>query len=278
MKDLAIKMTPQGVIAGKVLDQDGDPVMAVQMQAMRFAYIQAHESNCSQALLQRTNDLGEYRISNLAPGRYYIIATDRRQQFVGTQERPGRAGEVQEGNITTYYPNGADASNAVPVDVAAGGEMRGIDIRLLQAKVYTVRGKAASTPSLPSPAMVSFRRKDDNTGLPPALNGGSNTQLRPDGTFEFRNILPGTYVLQFTAGEYQRERSGQPDRTCRGDCRRREYRRPGAAPWAWTRDRGNGHAGRRRYHRSAKPATELRPAWPLPGMPSWHFPAAWRSS
>jgi len=75
--------------------------------------------------------------------------------------------------------------------------MRGIDIRLLQGKVYTVRGKAVSTSSLPSPAMVSFRRKDDNSGLPPALTGGGTSQLRPDGTYEFRNILPGTYVLQF---------------------------------------------------------------------------------
>ncbi len=197
MKDVAIKMTPQGVIAGKVLDQDGDPVMGVQMQAMRSVYSGARKQLQPSAAAS-TNDLGEYRISSLAPGRYYIIASDRRQLFVGQQERPGRAGEVQEGNISTYYPNGADASNAVPIDVAAGGEMRGIDIRLLQGKVYTVRGKAASTSSLPSPAMVSFRRKDDNTGLPPALNGGSNTQLRPDGTFEFRNILPGAYVLQFT--------------------------------------------------------------------------------
>ena len=30
----------------------------------------------------------------------------------------------------------------------------------------------------------------------PSLNGGGSSQLRPDGTFEFRNILPGTYVLQ----------------------------------------------------------------------------------
>ena len=143
MKDLAIKMTPQGVIAGKVVDQDGDPVISVQVQAMRSAYAGGRKQ------LQptggaTTNDLGEYRLINLAPGRYYISATDRRrtvQPFA--QERPGRAGTVQEGNITTYYPNGADLSSAVGVDVAAGAEMRGMDIRLLQAKVYTVRGKTA---------------------------------------------------------------------------------------------------------------------------------------
>ncbi|MBZ5635227.1 MAG: carboxypeptidase-like regulatory domain-containing protein [Acidobacteriia bacterium] len=195
MRDLAIKMTPQGVIAGRVLDQDGDPVVSVQVQAMRFAY------NGGRKQLQptggaSTNDLGEYRLINLAPGRYYVSATDRRvvQNFI--QERPGRAGTVQEGNITTYYPNGADVSSAVAVEVAAGAEMRGTDIRLLQAKVYTVRGKAVDASGIPPSAFLSLTRKENDGNLPGVLNGGGTTQLRPDGTFEFRSIVPGTYVLQ----------------------------------------------------------------------------------
>ena len=195
MKDLAIKMTPQGVIAGKVLDQDGDPVISAQVQAMRFAYARGRRQ-LQPSGGTTTNDLGEYRLINLAPGRYFISATDRRPTQFGTQERPGRAGAVQEGNITTYYPNGADTSSAVAVDVAAGGEMRGMDIRLLQAKVYTVRGKAVDPSGVPTSAILSFTRKDDTSNLPALLNGGGTSQLRPDGTFEFRSIVPGTYVLQ----------------------------------------------------------------------------------
>lgn len=195
MKDLAIKMTPQGVIAGKVLDRDGDPVISVQVQAMRFAYTGGRKQLQPTGGAQ-TNDLGEYRLINLAPGRYYVTATDPRVTQFGIQERPGRVGEAQIGNITTYYPNGADPSSAVAVDVAAGSEMRGIDIRLLKAKVYTVRGKAAGDlGELPS-ATVTLSRKDDSSSLPALLNGGGTSALRPDGTFEFRNILPGTYLLQ----------------------------------------------------------------------------------
>lgn len=195
MKDLAIKMTPQGVIAGRILDQDGDPVVSVQVQAMRYTYVRGRRQLLPTGGVS-TNDLGEYRIGNLAPGRYYISATDRRPISFGTQERPGRAGAVQEGNITTYYPNGVDVSSAVPVDVAAGGEIRGTDIRLLRAKVYTVRGKAVDASGVPAQAVLSFARKEDGGNLPAVLNGGGISQLRPDGTFEFRNIVPGTYVLQ----------------------------------------------------------------------------------
>jgi protocatechuate 3,4-dioxygenase beta subunit len=194
MKDLAIKMTPQGVIAGKVMDQDGDPVVSAQVQAMRSAYSGGRKQLQSNGGVQ-TNDLGEYRLINLAPGRYYIDATDRRAVQNSAQDRPGRSGTVQEGNITTYYPNGADPSSAVAVDVAAGAELRGMDIRLIQAKVYAVRGKTVDSSGAPPSAIVSLTRKEDS-GNVLALLGGSTQQVRPDGTFEFRNIVAGTYVLQ----------------------------------------------------------------------------------
>jgi len=195
MKDLVIKMTPQGVIAGKVLDQDGDPVVSVQVQAMRSTYIGGRKQ------LQptggtTTNDLGEYRLINLVPGRYFISASDSRAVRIA-QDSDLRVGKGQEASIPTYYPNSADVTGALAVDVAAGAEMRGTDIRLLKARVYIVRGKALDAPST-APAILVLTRKDDSTNLPAMLNGGGSTQTRPDGTFEFRNVLPGTYVLQLT--------------------------------------------------------------------------------
>lgn len=200
MKNLSIKMTPQGVIAGKVLDQDGDPVATAQIQVMRSAYLRGRKQ-LQQAGGASTNDLGEYRVGNLSPGRYYLSASDRRGALIVTPDRPGRPNTSQEGNITTFYPNGTDAASGVPVDVAAGGEMRGVDIRLRKAKVYTVRGKAVDASGVPSQALVAFTKKDESGGLAGVLNGGGGlTQLRPDGTFEFRGIVPGPYVLQVLQG------------------------------------------------------------------------------
>jgi protocatechuate 3,4-dioxygenase beta subunit len=198
LKGLAVKMTPQGVIAGKVLDQDGDPVASALVQVLRFAYLRGRRQ-AQPTGGGNTNDLGEFRISNLAPGRYYISASDGRATLI-TPDRTARPGRGQEANITTFYPNGTDASSAAPVDVAAGGEMRGIDIRLLRAKVYMVRGKTVDASGGASQAMVAFVRKEDGVTTPSFANRGGFTSLRPDGTFEFRNIVPGTYVLQALPG------------------------------------------------------------------------------
>jgi protocatechuate 3,4-dioxygenase beta subunit len=193
MKGLAVKMTPQGIIAGKVLDQDGDPVVSVEVQAMRFFYSFYTGGKQLESMNGAlTNGLGEYRIINLAPGRYFITVTDRRNF---AQERPGRAGTVQEGAITTYYPNGADVSAAVAVEVAAGADMGGMDIRLLQAKMYTVRGKTAGASGTPPSAYLLLTRKDSGNLIAMQF-GGDSTQVRPDGTFEFHRVVPGTYVLQ----------------------------------------------------------------------------------
>ena len=194
LKSLSIKMTPQGVIAGKVLDQDGDPVASALVQVLRMAYVRGRRQ-AQPTGAGSTNDLGEFRVSNLAPGRYYISATDSRTTL-NTPERAGHSGEAQEGNIMTFYPNGTDVSSAAPVDVAAGGELRGLEIRLLRTKVYTVRGKTADASGGAVQVLVAFVRKEDGVITPGFANRGGFNQLRPDGTFEFRNIVPGTYVLQ----------------------------------------------------------------------------------
>src|SRR5579862_8540165 len=197
MKDLSIKMTPQGVVTGRITDQDGDPITGAQVSMMRFNYIRGRKQ-LSNANTATTNDQGDFRISNLVPGRYYLSASDRRQLAVNITERPGRATN-QESNVTTYYPNGLDASGAAPLDVAAGAELRGIDIRMLRAKVYSVQGKVFDSSTVkpaPSGVLMALSSQDQS----PLLAITQTIQVRPDGSFELRNLLPGSYVLRTMPG------------------------------------------------------------------------------
>ncbi len=194
LKDLNIKMTPQGVVSGKVFDLDGDPVNGGQLIVMRFTYPRGRKQ-LSQSGTAPTNDQGEFRIPNLAPGRYYLSVTDRRTISVMLDsDQAGK--DVPESNVTTYYPNALDPAGAVPLDVMAGVELRGIDIRMRRAKVYSIRGKAvdAVTGAPPANAILSFSPK--SAGDTAVQTGTSINQVRPDGSFEFRGLLPGTYVIQ----------------------------------------------------------------------------------
>ena len=225
-KGLDLKLIPQGVIVGRVLDQDGDPVANAQVTASRYGYSNGHRTliPVSAALTpavgtptpaqaaaavqqifggggQTTDDQGAFRISNLAPGRYYVSADARANRGImgliaTAQGAPAEA--TQEAiNIVTWYPNTADAASAAPVTVAAGSEVRGIDIRVRQARVYSIRGKVIDTATggPVSGAMVLVLPPDTSEANAAALLSNMS-QSGADGSFTIRNLLPGTYSVQ----------------------------------------------------------------------------------
>src|SRR6185369_11304382 len=218
LKDVVIQMTPQAVIAGRVTDQDGDPVANIAVSVFRYGY-----SNGKRTLTPGggpigggggrsgpigpggpggavTDDQGNFRIGNLSPGRYYLSADPRANGgLIGLQqERPGRnAAAPQANDVTTFYPNALDAKSAAPVDVAAGGEIRGIEIRIRKERTYSIRGKAMDT-TIGAPAANAYVLvvPPDSTATvgPAALSNVSRTTA--DGSFEIRNLLPGIQVIQ----------------------------------------------------------------------------------
>jgi hypothetical protein len=92
----------------------------------------------------------------------------------------------------TYYPSTTDSTTAMPIDVGAGGEVRGIDIRLIKTRVWRVRGRVSG--------LVADQRGRGaiQVALSPA-EGPGNQQMSmarpPDGQFELRNVPSGSYVL-----------------------------------------------------------------------------------
>src|SRR5206468_8364507 len=82
------------------------------------------------------NDLGEYRIVGLAPGRYYLRAS------YGTPVMFDQT--AAEDYVPTYYPGTADATLAVPIDATAGSEFRNNDFSLAKTRTVRIRGHVAN--------------------------------------------------------------------------------------------------------------------------------------
>jgi len=186
LKDLIVKLTPMGVITGHVTDQDGDPVTSSQVRVLRFTYTGGHKQ-LSKVGGGITDDQGNFRVFNLAPGLYYVNVIPRTTVVALGTEPVG-----QESYVTTYYSNSVNPSGATALNLSAGGELRGIDIRVRKGRVYSIRGKTADIANggVAVTARVGLSSKEDST-----INGSQ--PARPaDGTFEFRNLIPGTYVLQ----------------------------------------------------------------------------------
>ena len=186
LKDIVFRMTPQGVVSGRVLDEDGDPVAGVQVQAMRNGYAQGRRTLLP-AGSAATNDIGEYRLAGLPPGKYYITAS---YGAVASMSR----GNPEEGYAPTYYPGTADPAAAAPVQIFPGSQMRGVDISLTRTRTVRVSGRVAN----PGAAVGSSRSV--MVFLMPRDGGmrGFNTRnstMAKDGRFEIRGVLPGSYLI-----------------------------------------------------------------------------------
>lgn len=200
LRDLDFRLTPQGVLSGRAVDEEGDPVMEAHLQLLRFVYRQGRKqleplfrgSNIS------TNDLGEYRIFGLVPGRYVLSAdyhtTASSQQSVDRSA----AGRNNEDYLPTYYPGTVDPNTAILLDVVAGTDMRGIDVKLVKAHTVSVRGHVTN-------AVLPGHHAIDISLVPGNSNRGAFSrqayQADASGRFEIRSVTPGSYLLQASVSE-----------------------------------------------------------------------------
>lgn len=92
--DLAITIRRPGVIGGTVTDDNGDPLIGVEVRAVR-QIILAGRRQSGDAIRQRTDDRGVYRFPDLIPGEYLIAMLSS-----VVSEPPTFAGAIRAGNET----------------------------------------------------------------------------------------------------------------------------------------------------------------------------------
>jgi len=169
---LTVKMDPVGVITGRVLNPDGDPVEGATISI----YVGSRRAN--NALGAQTDDRGEYRIGGLAPGRYRLRAATRELPLPPEVRTDGTR---EEHLAASWYPG--------TVAIGPGTEAAGTDIHMMAAPIVRVSGKVVGLGDRP---FVQAHTSD----------GGNNAaQARKDGTFDLWRIDPGHYTLTARSGQ-----------------------------------------------------------------------------
>ena len=74
LENLDLRLNPTGVIAGQVSDEDQEPVQGLEVFALRINFQPGGRKQVSASSRTVTDDLGNFRLSNLAPGSYYVSA------------------------------------------------------------------------------------------------------------------------------------------------------------------------------------------------------------
>ncbi len=189
--EAGFKLIQQSVVTGRVVDEDGEPVPRVSVQLTRLSY---HNGKATQSPVgsAMTDDRGEYRIFEVAPGKYFLSATYSRNNFsYGRDTTPS-----DDSYAPVYFPGTTDPQSATKVTVPKSGELNGIDIALQKVKSYRIRGSIVSNiPGESKPGRVYITLTPKSPGVPQTFNVMKSAQTQPDGKFEFRGVTPGAYEI-----------------------------------------------------------------------------------
>jgi hypothetical protein len=150
-----------GSIAGRIQMQDGSPAVGVRVMAI--------QSGDMMGVVQ-TDSEGRYELKDLAAGPYVIAAG-----LIGT---------------FTYAPGTTDDTKANPITVRAATQTANVDFKLASTAGVRIRGIVeAPAGNFPKARQATLHGRTDADP--------KDEVVQPDGSFEFRGVLPGDYTIEF---------------------------------------------------------------------------------
>jgi hypothetical protein len=185
---------PRGsVIAGRIVDEFGEPVAEASVAALRYRYVSGRRRMVPAGRFSQTDDGGHFRIYGLPPGDYYLSATLRQGGMMGIE-----SGDTTNSYAPTYYPGTGSPQQADRISVGLGAEVSGISFSLLPVRTVKVTGTAVDSSGRPMAGAFVMLREDQRSGdgMVTMMFGGAGNRVRDDGTFILPNVAPGDYVLE----------------------------------------------------------------------------------
>jgi len=186
LADLAFALKQMGIIHRRVVNADGDPMVRCAVQALQ---VNARRNQPRGMSSGQTDDRGEYRIFDLVPGDYYVIANC---QGSGGMSMPlGASGDptIEElSYVPMYYPGVPSLKEASVVSIHSADEMS-VDISVTRQKTYHVRGMVTGDTSEESNLVALLVPRDL------AIVQGPRGAPIFNGKFDLPGVIPGSYVV-----------------------------------------------------------------------------------
>jgi len=218
LENVRLTMAPGAVISGRITD-NGQPVGIADVYALKISDYNGRVSLIA-GISAKTNDLGEYRMFWLPPGRYYIgvsiqdqasagalvLNTDgdnstsvqvaRQVQRAVLNRAIGAGAGEDERHVITFYPGTADPDRATLLELRAGGEIENVNIDAPVQRVFHVRGRINGIPAnTPGTTTLGLLTNRPNVILE-TLASPSDA----NGAFDIPRVASGPYTMTAAFG------------------------------------------------------------------------------
>jgi hypothetical protein len=236
--NLVLKALHGSVITGAVRDQNGQPLVGLQVQVTDVQLVNGQRrATLTTSGSATTDDRGVYRAFGLAPGTYLVAAAPSGFGLVSSEARQMTPDDVRwaqqatGGASTTpgmtappippvpepgptvtytsvYYPGTADPAAASLVTLGPNEEREGIDFTAMPVPTAKVSGTIVDpNGQIPQSAQVSLvpvqSDSSDMLGMMVRQISGLSGRSVQDGKFSVTGVTPGRYKLTARGAPFQ---------------------------------------------------------------------------
>jgi protocatechuate 3,4-dioxygenase beta subunit len=197
MKDLLFRLIPSATIAGHIQDEDGEPIAWARVTALRYVYQKGKRTFVNETTIA-TNDLGEYRLFGLWPGRYFISASYHPGASHSEEwDSADVTDTLKENYVLTYYPGTFDPTKAQSITVKSGEEIPSVDFAMRPTAVYRVKGRVINNiPEIKARDSISvFLLPRGGVAQANSITFDANNMVKKDGSFSLAPVPPGSYAV-----------------------------------------------------------------------------------
>ena len=186
-KDAVLRMTPTGTVTGRILDENGRPATGAPVQLLRVAYNiygKTHQPSAHGV----ANNLGNFRIEGVVPGRYFVLA--------GTPAGSRWFSQPPWFNLV-YFPSSSSIERASMIDVMPDVETL-VDMQVPQSgPSRRVKGRIVDSTGFGWPTNPEIILTD-GTWDGTITFSAERSINRTTSTFDLQDVPTGNYTLHVT--------------------------------------------------------------------------------
>jgi hypothetical protein len=181
---VTLRLTPEAVVFGRIIDTDGIPIQSVPVRTMTQR-IQEGRKTWQQTMAASTDEDGRYRIYGLQPGEYFFsIGPGQMPALVTTGGDP-----LELGYPEVVYPGGGPKGSGSAMRINAGSQTE-VSLMLHAEPFYTVSGSVGGVgPTSNAAVQMSSRSLNQEPQFGAPID-------KETGTFQFPRVARGDYTLQ----------------------------------------------------------------------------------
>jgi len=178
---LDFRLPSMGIINGRVLDENNDPVSGADVFLVEKRYDHGALQYPLAGGSARTDDSGAYKLTGVPAGEAFLVET-----------RVPRSTAAGDTPANTFYPNVLTPDLAAETILSPGERRSGVDIHRAKLPAYCVDGVVEGAPAPALDLELLDAEVVNSSHLTQRYAAG---KTKPDGTFRVCGIHRGRYLL-----------------------------------------------------------------------------------